>query len=696
MPLSEPDLERATELFVRRLQEIIDAEPEIDDIHDAFELYCARRYSLGDLGNQVRVGGKNQLGIDFYSRHEHAFHVGQCKIPERDYLEAHPTKPRTFGLRAVNDIEDALRYLDGKSELQANESIQQLRAQILDATDEKDFSLKLYVVVFGRLKENAIEKFNELKGRFDSNKITLILQQLDDIVEEFLFGLNKANVETNFDLRTNLKEVLRASNYCYFLANSRDIYSAFLAYGWKIFDLNVRMEIKNSPINGEIVGSLTHQKSRKQFHHFNNGLIIIAKNYSFNEREGKVRITGGQVINGLQTVKSIYNAVKSGEVAPGDLEKECVVQVKVIRSSDAEFASGVVRATNNQNPMAPRNLRSNSSEQKSLRTAFTMIEPKWFFQLKEGEWESLTSENAHFFEQVVGYKVSAFRPEPTRRAGRVIDNQDAAKSWLAFIGFADKSGDRVTHYFSEESVYELAFRSRPTSEYWKNFANAIDWDRQRDRGIERVQGDAKQYLLAYFIWRYINSFIPPPARYRELALNEGVAAGTIRKSDGSFKGTEAEHETFLAGNSTYQTWRLMSNMKELLVEATAQILARRYGPLDNACCGRILDSFEAANFRKSADVRDLATKAAIAKDLKDEEVFGRISRMLHFVGGQFWDEEKQRLLSTSRLRTVLVKRESAAAYKKLLWEYDSRIQRDWAWKTAGTTFLNSLPDLEPS
>lgn len=693
MSLEMKDLERGTELFLCRLEEIVNTEPEVSDIHDAFEFYCARRFSLGNSASSDRVGGKNDLGIDFYSHLEHSFHVGQCKIPERDYLEAHPTKPKLFGPQPVGDVRDALRYLTGDSDLKPNEQVQRLYALIENDRINADFNLTLFVVVFGRLNPRGLDAFKEFKEQFQSSKITVVLQELDDLVNEFLVGAEHASEEMNLDLRTNTEEVLRSRDYCYFLANAADLYKAFTRFGWRLFDLNLRYEVRNSSINGEIVGSLRHQRSRRQFHHYNNGLIVTAKRYKVNDQEGRIRIFGAQIVNGLQTVKSIYNAVVTKEVALEQIEEDCVVQVKVIATPDHDFVSRVVRSTNNQNPMAPRNLRSNSREQKLLRKGLALLDPKWFYQLKEGEWESLTGESAHFFEQVVGYKASAFRAEPTRKYGRVIDNQDAAKAWLAFIGFADQSGDRVTHYFADDKVYELAFGSRPTIQYWCDFAKSVDWDKQREAGLEREQGHPAQYLLAYFLWRFVSGFIPSPQKYRELALDEGVAAGKIGKSSGSFTTPSKGQDEYLAGNRTYQTWRVMANMKELLIEATAQVLARKYGPLDQTVCEKILGSFEASVFAKSGDVRDLAISSATARDLKKEWVFGRILRMLHFTSQQFWEDKKEQLLSTSRLRTVLVTRSAAEAFKTMLWQVDQRILLDRPWKPEGVTFVDSLPHL---
>src|ERR1017187_8045229 len=150
MPLDDKDLERGTELFLLRLEEILDNEPEVSDIHGAFEFYCARRYSLGNSASNHRVGGKRDLGIDFYSQFDRSYHIGQCKIPEKDWLEANPTKPKLFGPSTIDDPRDALRYLMGDSELKPNERVQQLYALLEGDRKHEDFSLTVFIVVYGR------------------------------------------------------------------------------------------------------------------------------------------------------------------------------------------------------------------------------------------------------------------------------------------------------------------------------------------------------------------------------------------------------------------------------------------------------------------------------------------------------------------------------------------------------------------
>jgi len=692
--ISEVEVEHGAKLFLNRLEEIVDSEPEVADVHAAFEAYCLKRYSLGNSATNQRVGGKGDLGIDFYSQKDRAYHIGQCKFPERDWIEANPGKVRLFGPQALSDARDALRYLFGESDLKPNEKVRQLYGLIEGDRAASDFQVSFFVIVFGRLNSRASDSFEELKAEYSSRRVGLVLVEVEGLVEEFVIGANRSNEPIKFDLRIRKGELLRAHKYCFFLANAGDLYHAFMKFGWRLFDLNLRYEIRNSSINGEIVDSLAHSKSRKRFHHYNNGLIIVAKNYTLRDDDTRIQLLDAQVVNGLQTVKSIYNAISTKATKLVELEAECLVQVKVISADEADFVSDVVKATNNQNPMAARNLRSNNREQKALRASFGMLTPRWFYQVKEEEWRSLTSEGARFFEQVVGRRPSDFKPEPTKQFARVVDNQDAAKAWLAFIGMADYAGDRVTHFFADDRVYDLAFKSSPTDEYWNSFGGSLDWDQAREKQLAPIQGAASQYLLAYFILQFVSTFIPSPQKYRELALNEGVKAGRIQKASGSYTTSERDQDAYLAENRTYQTWRLMANMKELLAEIVSQILVRKYGPLNEVNSAAILRNFEAADFVISGDIREKAQAAASAAELGKVEVFGRILRMLHFISQQFWEDKKQALLSTSRLRTLLLKREVASSLKDLVWQTNDRVGLDRPWKPEGFTFLQSLPSLK--
>jgi hypothetical protein len=152
-------------------------------------------------------------------------------------------------------------------------------------------------------------------------------------------------------------------------------------------------------------------------------------------------------------------------------------------------------------------------------------------------------------------------------------------------------------------------------------------------------------------------------------------------------------EQFLADDLTYQTWRLMANMKELLVEVAANILTRRYGALEPARCETLLQLQEMKYFLVSGEMPESSTNAAAGGELSNDSVLARIFCLLRYVASQYWEDKRTTLLSTSRIRTVLLRREVAAEFKTRVWEVDGRRGLDRAWKPEGMTFLESLPDL---
>jgi hypothetical protein len=685
--------DRAIELLDRQIEELLDENPEIGDFREGFRMYCMGKYSLGSSATTISTAGKNDHGITFYSSRERTHHVVHCDVPEQDWLEANAGKVRSFGPTVVQEARGALEFLlDGSGF--GNEQLEDLRHMVGADRDQDDFELVFFLIVYGRLNDRAVAAFTQLKHDYEGKSVRVLLQQVHDLADEFLVGSAHDTGEIQLNIRyAGEVGILRAHEYCYFLANAADLLDGFEKYGWRLFDLNLRYEVRNSAINGDILRSLQHQKTRKQFHHYNNGLIVVARRYAIRTQHNSIHLTGPQIVNGLQTVKSIYNAVKADDVTREQLERECLVQIKVINTNDAEFVGKVVQATNNQNPMHARNLKANGREQKILRAGFASLTPRWFLQVKEGEWESLTDEGGRFFKQVVGFNPAEFRAEPQRKKGRVIDNQDAAKAWLALVGFADLAGDRVTHYFSDPEVYQLAFTLRPTERHWELFASKVDFDAGRRQTLRTGQGEAVQLMLAYALFQFIRSFVPSAQRYREEGLHEGVRAGKLQKSSGSVTSPPSVQDQFLADNLTYQTWRLMANMKEVLLEVASHILARRYGNLEAATCTRTLHMPELRDFMVSGDMRGCAAQAGRGDDLPADAILGRIFCLLKYVASQYWEDRRSVLLSTSRIGTVLLRRDVIADSKRRVWEVDARRGLDRVWKPAGVTFLESLPDL---
>ncbi len=144
-----------------------------------------------------------------------------------------------------------------------------------------------------------------------------------------------------------------------------DLVKAYEALGYQLFEPNVRANIKNSRVNHAIRESVSLQRSRKEFRFLNNGVTITCDSFTKpTSQRPEFIVHHPGIVNGLQTVVALHTAYQQlDEREKEDFEKHCSVLVRLLVKSAVEDITRVVKATNNQNPMKPRNLVSNNLEQ---------------------------------------------------------------------------------------------------------------------------------------------------------------------------------------------------------------------------------------------------------------------------------------------------------------------------------------------
>ena len=122
-----------------------------------------------------------------------------------------------------------------------------------------------------------------------------------------------------------------------------------------------------------------------------NGVTIACENHRFSQDYLQLTLNNPQIINGCQTVISIFHAYNQldGEFKRRNFEANCYVPVRIIQTQDADLLAEVVTASNNQNKMSPRNLRSNSPIQRVLQQKFDHLEYRYFYERKDGEFKSI-------------------------------------------------------------------------------------------------------------------------------------------------------------------------------------------------------------------------------------------------------------------------------------------------------------------
>jgi len=692
IPISLKDYSEYKSSVINRVDAIYTDKPdEFESELKAFNLLVAQFFANTASEEYLTISdGAYDQGIDFYVVSDNSIQVFQCKFATFEKINNNE-QPLAFDDECIKDLKNAYEYLmSDKTVLTANRKVKLLRSEIL----LKDFeSFEFNICIFGHLTKDASDKFEKLKGELATEKISFNLFNWSKVISEIILQ-EKAFKTNKYKFRIKENQILAQNDYCYFLAHASDIYTAFMEFGWGLFDLNVRSELHNSPINKEIVNSLSKIKSMKYFHHLNNGILIYCHSYTLKPKDNPthIQVNNFQIINGCQTVRSIENAFSKKIV--NDVEKatvfkeNCFVQVKILRENPGhkKLLDQVIISSNNQNPMTKRNLKSNTVEQRKIKASFDELKPKWFYQRKDGEFLSYKK------LPVIGkfkFRISYYT---TNKTYRCIDNQDLAKAWISFIGFSHRAM-MTSDYFKEEDLYNKIFKCYPNDILRKDFLQTkkdlIDNGSYFDRD---KRPKAEEYLLSYLIWKFIREYSVSPKANKVAGLLRGIEKGTLKNNkEGNMLSTKEEQAQYLANDIDYMTNNIINNSKEVLVSMFSFVLAHKYGfgfKIAKALLNTptFLPLLKEPNFKVYA--RDITQKS--------DNILFSLYEFLRFVITQLYVEIKGEYAAASRTKSYLSNQAYALKLKTKIIEMNSAdyLKTYLAdWKQPGKSFFDSMPDL---
>ena len=420
------------------------------NIHRVFTYWAAALLDNTDPDFFTYSDGADDRGIDFFTAADHAYAVYQTKCPAEETLEelAAEGKAQLFDADTVNQIVEAVHFLrDRETEMKANKSVQLLRhdynASLKQAPSST--SLAAVLVVLGELTSSAREHFVSERERLAQEGVEPGLVEWADMAARLrLETETKSHAGSVAFILDNEKDPLQRQYWTYFLARGSDLVQAFRDHGYSLFDWNVRAQLKRSPINRKIRDSLGTALGRKRFHHLNNGLLVCAHQVEFKKAQGKgglpprIVLRDPQVINGCQTVTALFDAWQAcrSETEREDFERSVRVQVKVIDlrdpAMDEKFISDLIVSTNDQNPMSPRNLKSNTPTQVEIQAQFAAMAVPVFFERKDGEYDAVLAEK----ERRGSLRTALFRIPETkgnaRKNFRVVDNDKDVATTVGF------------------------------------------------------------------------------------------------------------------------------------------------------------------------------------------------------------------------------------------------------------------------
>ena len=138
-------------------------------------------------------------------------------------------------------------------------------------------------------------------------------------------------------------------------------------YGDALLEQNIRKYLGINAVNKAIRDTLLDDVKRSNFFVYNNGITMVCRDFKYNafQRDNwKVRVRGVQIINGGQTCKAIHHALQ--EHSEKDYSQTTVLLRLYAVGDDESIIEGITRATNSQNPVDFRDLKSNDRLQLML------------------------------------------------------------------------------------------------------------------------------------------------------------------------------------------------------------------------------------------------------------------------------------------------------------------------------------------
>lgn len=162
-------------------------------------------------------------------------------------------------------------------------------------------------------------------------------------------SMNGMAIQDNF----NFKRVIIGK------VNISEIVRLMDEHGDSLLERNIRKYLGKNEINDSIAESLKSDK-RANFFFYNNGITMVCEKLAYNalqEKNWLVKTYGLQIINGGQTCRTICQTLKENPEL--DIE-DVYVLVRIYEvSEDEDIIREITYATNHQNPVDLRDLKSN-------------------------------------------------------------------------------------------------------------------------------------------------------------------------------------------------------------------------------------------------------------------------------------------------------------------------------------------------
>lgn len=292
----------------------------------------------------------------------------------------------------------------------------------------------------------------------------------------------------------------------------------FEQHGDRLLQRNIRryLGLHSNRVNSAIHETLCSDKADK-FYFYNNGITVVCDKFDYNafqKNDHKVQLKNMQIINGGQTCKTIHETLKSA--MPNMFGQSAYVMVRIyqLAEENKDFVQDITYATNSQNPVDLRDLRSNDEIQKNLELGMKDLGYQYKRQREEGGFASSVITSSIVAEATL----AVWRDKPHQAKFRrrehfgklyddIFNGLNAAQAILAVLIFREVENERkrpseeapppfmpyASHYISmlvgRELLHDQGIALKEVSH--RNFAKLLELFQTREsdyhaRAVDKI------------------------------------------------------------------------------------------------------------------------------------------------------------------------------------------------------------------
>ena len=330
----------------------------------------SRIYSIDETEASITITEYRDHGIDCYVNFEESKEL--FLIQNKYYSE-----------NTLLSKEDVTKFLDGFRILKEEKYIRSPELQKIFNRAKRDNEYKIHLHLFVTNNsvnsecESLIKEF-KMNNNGDNVKATITakIYLLKDIYrihfgqsfrqsQRFEGSLNIKVKGSRLQILPEEYGLKDMSKALYLMTSITDIFTMYdssRSQKYELFEENIREYLgKETSINGGIIKTLRDKKDRHNFFYYNNGITIICEKYEENSNTGgqgfRFSLTNPQIVNGCQTVNTIYEELNNFDVKTRLAEYGNVyIMVKVLIFNEEvklkkgdDFYKNIVKYTNKQN-----------------------------------------------------------------------------------------------------------------------------------------------------------------------------------------------------------------------------------------------------------------------------------------------------------------------------------------------------------